>query len=181
MLMIKLHGKDVYLVALERKDCKKICEENEYDFENPVEATLFGWSVENSDEWYEEIQRLLKTDVNVRLGIFLNDGSVIGDVALQSIDRAARSCSLGIGFSKIEHRNKGYGTQALRLILDYGFYNQGFERITASTLEINIPAQRVLEKLSFVLEGRERKAAYFKGKNYDKLNYGLLVEEYNLG
>ena len=104
--MIKLLGKDVYLAALERKDCKKICEDNEYDFENPVEATLFGWSVENSDEWFEEIQRLLKSDINIRLGIFLTDDTVIGDVALQNIDRTNRSCSLGISIAKIENHNK---------------------------------------------------------------------------
>jgi RimJ/RimL family protein N-acetyltransferase len=177
--MIKLYGKDVYLAALERKDCRKICEDNEYDFENPVEPTLFGWSVENSDEWFDEIQQLLKSDVNIRLGIFLNDGCVIGDVALQSIDRANRSCSLGIGLSKIEHRSKGHGTQALRLVLEYGFNNQGFERITANTMEINIPAQKVLEKLGFILEGRERKAVYFRGEKFDNLNYSLLIDEYN--
>ena len=58
--MLKLQGQDIYLAALERKDCKKIREDNEYDFENPVESTLFGWSVENSDEWFDEIQRLLR-------------------------------------------------------------------------------------------------------------------------
>ncbi|MCL2507930.1 MAG: GNAT family N-acetyltransferase [Oscillospiraceae bacterium] len=177
--MIKLQGKDIYLAALERKDCKKICEDDEYDFDNPVETTLFGWSVENSDEWFDEIQRLLKSGVNIRVGIFLNDGTVIGDVALQSIDRVNRSCSLGMGMAKIENRGKGYGTQALRLILEYGFNNQGFERITANTMEINIPAQKVLEKLGFILEGRERKAAYFRGEKLDNLNYSLLIDEYN--
>ena len=176
--MIKLQGKDIYLAALERKDCKQICEDNEYNFDNPVEPTLFGWSVENSDEWYAEIQRLLKSDVNIRVGIFLNDGTVIGDVALQSVDRANRSCSIGIGISKLENQCKGYGTQALKLILKYAFYNQGFERITADTLEINIPAQKALEKAGFTLEGKERKAVYFKGKKHDNLKYGLLVDEY---
>jgi len=177
--VIKLQGKGIYLSALERNDCKKICADNEYDFDNPVESTLFGWSVENADEWFDEIQRLLKADVNIRLGIFLNDGSVVGDIALQSIDRINRSCSIGISLAKIENRGKGYGTEALRLILAYGFNHQGFERITAGTMEINVPAQKMLEKQGFILEGRERKAAYFMGKRFDNLNYSLLVDEYN--
>jgi RimJ/RimL family protein N-acetyltransferase len=45
-------------------------------------------------------------------------------------------------------------------------------------MEINIPAQKVLEKLGFILEGRERKAAYFKGERFDNLNYSLLISEY---
>ena len=176
--MIKLQGDKIYLAALERDDCKKICETNEYDFDNPVEPTLFGWSVENSDEWYEEIQKLLKSNVNIRVGIFINDGQIIGDVALQGIDMANRSCSIGIGIAKSEDRGKGYGTEAIKLILRYGFFIMGMERITANTLEINFPAQRVLEKLGFVLEGKARKAVYFRGQRFDEFNYSLLVDEY---
>lgn len=116
--------------------------------------------------------------MNIRLGIFLNDGTVIGDVALQGIDRRNRSCSIGIGIAKIENRSNGYGTQALNLILKYGFNNQGLERITADTLEINIPSQKLLEKLGFVLEGRERKAVYFRCKKFDILKYSMLLDEY---
>ena len=176
--MIKLQGRDVYLAALERKDCKKLYEDSEYDFDNPAEPVHIGYSVEKSDEWFDEIQKLQGNE-NIRLGIFLNDGTVIGDVALQSIDNKNRSCSIGMGMAKIENRNKGYGKEAIKLILDYGFFNLGMERITANTLEINIPAQKSLEKSGFVLEGRERKAFYFGGRKYDKLNYGLLAEEYN--
>ena len=128
-----------------------------------------------------DIKQALKSDVNIRLGIFLNSGTVIGDVALQSIDRANRSCSLGtglIGIAKFENHGKGYGTQALCLIMEYAFGNLGLERITASTMEINIPAQKVLEKLGFILEGRERKAVYFRGRKYDNLNFGMLADEY---
>jgi len=176
--MLKLQGTNVYLAALERQDCKKLYEDNEYDFNNPVEPVLFGCSVENADDWFEEIQKLLRENVNIRLGIFLNDGTVIGDVALQGIDENNRSCSLGIGIAKIDNHGKGYGTEALGLILDYGFLNMGMERITANTLEINIPAQRALEKLGFVMEGRSRKDTYFRGKRFDKLNYGLLAHEW---
>ena len=167
--MIKLQGKCIYLAALERADCRKICEDNECDFANPLETALFGWSVENSDEWYEEIQKLLKSNVNMRVGIFLNDGTVIGDVALQDMDMANRSCSIGIGIAKYENRSKGYGAEAVALILRYGFFVLGMERITASTLEINTPAQRVLEKLRFTLEGKARKAVYFRGQNMTNL------------
>ena len=175
--MIKLQGENIYLAVLERKDCKKLYEDFEYDFDNPAEPLYIGQSLEKSDEWFDEIQKLQMKE-NIRLGIFLNDGTVIGDVALQSIDEKNRSCSVGMGIAKIENRNKGYGKEAVKLILEYGFNNFGMERITANTLEINISAQKSLEGLGFILEGRERKAEYFGGKRYDKLNYGLLIEEY---
>ena len=176
--MLKLQGESIYLAALERKDCKKLYEDFEYDFDNPTEPLYIGQSMEQSDEWFEEIQKLQGKE-NVRLGIFLNDGTVIGDVALQSIDDKNHSCSIGMGMAKIENRNKGYGKQAVKLILEYGFRNLGMERITATTLEINISAQKSLEKLGFILEGRERKAVYFGGRRYDRLNYGFLSGEYS--
>ena len=178
--MIKLQGENIFLTVLERGDCKKLYEDFEYDFYNPAEPLYIGQSVEKSDEWFDEIQKLQGKE-NIRLGIFLKDGTVIGDVALQSIDNKNRSCSIGMGIAKIENRNKGYSKQAVRLILDYGFYNLGMERVTANTLEINISAQKSLEGLGFALEGRERKAVYFGGKQYDRLNYGLLADEYRKG
>jgi len=175
--MIKLQGNKVYLATLERKDCKKLYEDFEYDFDNPSEMLNIGHSVEKSDEWFDEIQKLQGKE-NIRLGIFQNDGTFIGDVALQGIDHKNRSCSIGMGMAKLENRNKGYGKQAVTLILEYGFKNLGMERITANTLEINISAQKSLEGAGFTLEGRERKAEYFGGKKYDRLNYSLLAEEY---
>jgi len=83
-----------------------------------------------------------------------------------------------MGIAKIGNRNKGYGLEAIRLILDHGFNNMGLERITGNTLEINKASIKVMEKAGFILEGRERKAVYFRGKKYDRLNYALLAEEY---
>ena len=177
--MLKLQGKQVYLAVLEREDCKKLWNDFEYDFDNPVEPFNIGHSIEKAEGWFDEIQKL-QGDKNVRLGIFLNDGEVVGDVALQDIDSTHRICSIGLGIAKIENRGKGYGTEAVRLILEYGFDHVGIERMTANTLEINKPAQRSLEKLGFVLEGRERKAFCYGGKKYDRLNYGLLVGEYSI-
>ncbi|MCL2558598.1 MAG: GNAT family N-acetyltransferase [Treponema sp.] len=176
--MLKLQGENVYLAALERQHCKKLYEDSEYDFGDPASDILFGCSIGDSDTWHDEIQKLLKENVNVRLGIFLNDGTVIGDVALQGIDDKNRSCDLGMNIAKIENRCKGYGKEALALILDYGFWNIGMERVTANTFEINIPAQKSLEKLGFVLEGRARKAVYFRGTRYDRMDYGLLAGEW---
>jgi RimJ/RimL family protein N-acetyltransferase len=175
--MLKLQGKDVYLATLERADCKKIWNDFEYDFEKPSEPLNIGHSEEKSDKWFDDIQKE-QGNTAVRLGIFLNDGEVIGDIALQDIDRNNRKCSIGMGVAKIENRSKGYGKQAVKLMLDYGFNYLGMERISANTLEINIPAQKSLEKLGFQLEGIERGSVYMKGKRYSKMNYAILVEEF---
>lgn len=174
---MKLQGENIYLAMLERKDCKTLWNEFEYDFGHPTEELNIGHSDEKADDWFAEIQRLQGIE-NVRLGIFLNDGTVIGDIALQNIDRVNRKCSVGVGIAKIENRAKGYGREAIQLMLNYGFRYLGMERITANTLEINPAAQRMLVRCGFLLEGRERKAVYLNGEKYDRLCYGILKEEY---
>lgn len=175
--MLQLKGKTIYLAALEKEHCKTLWETYGYDSDNMTEPLNIGHSVTKADDWFNEIQQL-QGDKNVRLGVFLLDGTVIGDVALQNIDWRNRSCSIGLGIQKIENRSKGYGSEAVVLMLDYGFNNLGLNRIWANTLEPNVGARKLLEKTGFALEGCSRKAVYFAGRYFDKLHYGLLRDNY---
>lgn len=174
---MKLQETDVYLATLSREDCKTIWNDYEYDFDNPAEELNLGHSDEKAQDWFDEIQKL-QGNRHIRLGIYKKDGAVIGDAALQDIDRVNRKCSVGIGMAKIENRAKGYGRQAVMLLLNYGFVYLGLERITANTLDINIGAQKLLSKCGFVLEGRERRSVYLNSEMHDRLNYAILKEEF---
>lgn len=174
---MRLKSQDIYLDTLARENCKTLWNDFEYDFENPSEELNLGQSDEKADSWFDEIQRL-QGKQNIRLGIFLNGGCVIGDIALQDIDRVNRKCSIGMGIAKLCNRSRGYGQQAVRLMLKYGFSFLGMERIYANTLQMNMGAQRVLEKCGFRLEGTERESVYLNGKKQDKLNYAILKHEY---
>ncbi len=176
--MIKLEGKNIYLAALERENCARLWKDYEYDGEAMTEIMNIGNSVEKADEWFEDIQKK-QGKVHIRLGIFLTDGTVIGDVALQDIDWKNRSCTVGLGIARLSNRSKGYGSEAVSLLVEYGFNNIGLERISAQTLEQNIGAQKSLTKCEFIKEGIEREAVYFAGKRWDRLNYAILRDEYS--
>ena len=103
---------------------------------------------------------------------------MIGDIALQDIDRVNRKCSVGMGIAQIANRSKGYGRQAVELLLQYGFEFMGMERIYANTLDINIGAQKSLEKCGFQLEGIERESVYRNGQKHNRLLYAILKSEY---
>ena len=174
---MRIQGDNIYLKMLERKDCKTLWNDYEYDFKNHTEEFNIGHSDEKAEKWFDEIQNL-QGNTNVRLGIFLANDIVIGDIALQDIDRINRNCSIGIGIAKIVNRSKGYGGEAVRLMLDYGFTYLGMERIYANTLDINTGAQRMLEKNGLCLEGIERKVKYLNGEMHDRLHYAILKEDY---
>ena len=174
--MLKLQGKRIYLAALEREHCRKLYEDWEYDFEHMPEPLNMGNPLDSSDEWYDEMQRL--KGEHIRLGIFLNDGTVIGNGALQDIDWRNRQCSLGMDIVSLRSRGQGYGKEAAALLLDYAFGNLGLERVGANTSERNLPGQKSLEGAGFVLEGRTRHDEWVAGAYADKLNYGMLREEW---
>ena len=175
--MLKLQGKRVYLAALEREHCRKLYEDWEYDFERAAEPLHIGDSLESADDWYSDIQKSLR-EGTIRLGIFLNDGTVVGNGALQGIDWRNRNCSIGICIVSLKNRGKGYGKEAAALLLDYAFANLGLERVSAGTNATNIPGQKSLEGIGFVPEGRARRSEWVAGQWVDSLRYSILREEW---
>ena len=176
-MILRLEGRDIFLYTMEREDCPVIWQNYEYDFEQLSEPLNLGYSVEKADTWFDDIQRD-RGHRHVRLGIFLHDGGVIGDIALEDIDRNHRSCTLGMGIARLERRSKGYGRRAVSLILRHAFCDLGLQRVSVNTLEANLAARRSLEHSGFVLEGVERKAIYLAGQKYDRLHYAMLRKEY---
>lgn len=76
-------------------------------------------------------------------------------------------------------RGKGYGTEAIRIIVDYLFLTKDIPRVQAVTSVDNNASQRVLEKSGFKREGTIRKALWTgKGKWTDGILYSILREEW---
>jgi len=84
-----------------------------------------------------------------------------------------------IGYAMLpSERNKGYGTEAISIIVDYLFLSKQLERIQATTDVTNQPSQRVLEKNEFKKEGIIRKAGFIRGQWRDEYLYSILREEW---
>ena len=77
-----------------------------------------------------------------------------------------------------KERNKGYATEAVKLLVDYLFSTHNIARIQATTHVMNKPAQRVLEKCGFAKEGKLRKALFTGGKFADVFIYGITREKW---
>jgi RimJ/RimL family protein N-acetyltransferase len=77
-------------------------------------------------------------------------------------------------------RNKGYGTEAVGLLVDYLFSTRNIERVQATTHIMNKPAQRVLEKCGFTREGRLRSALFTSGKPHDAYIYGITRRKWKM-
>jgi RimJ/RimL family protein N-acetyltransferase len=171
--MIELTGKYIALRTLEREHCRQLWQEYEPEEPVPTEPLQPGYSIEGADKWFEEIQNV-QGKTQVYLGIFSNQGDLIGDIQLTNIDWRNRSASIGMSITKREHRGRGYGTDAVLLLVKYAFEALDLFRLSARTLVHNAAARRVLENADFQLEGCEREAVTIAGRRWDRLTFGLL-------
>jgi RimJ/RimL family protein N-acetyltransferase len=84
-----------------------------------------------------------------------------------------------IGYALIpSERNKGHGTEALQIMVDYLFLTKDIMRIQASTDVRNKASQKILEKVGFKKEGEIRKASFVRGQWVDEYVYGILREDW---
>jgi RimJ/RimL family protein N-acetyltransferase len=102
---------------------------------------------------------------------------VIGDIALQSIDAYNRNANIRIAIEE-PYQGKGYGSEALLLMLDYGFGIVNLHRIELNVFAYNERAAYVYEKLGFKVEGRQRDALYYNHQYHDSILMSILEDEY---
>lgn len=101
----------------------------------------------------------------------------LGQVSLFMMDYTARMAEMAIVLSG-ENTGKGYGTEAVRLLLDYAFDQMNLNRVYLNVSAQNARAIRAYEKAGFVREGVARQARYADGQYGDVLLMGVLREEY---
>ena len=85
----------------------------------------------------------------------------------------------GIGYVLLRSEwGKGYGTEAVQLMVDYLFLKKDIVRIQAETHPDNKSSQRVLEKAGFVREGIRRRAFFSRGVWRDTALWSIIREDW---
>jgi RimJ/RimL family protein N-acetyltransferase len=79
------------------------------------------------------------------------------------------------------YQGEGYGSEAVDLLLEYGFDELRLHRVRADCYATNDGSRGLLETLGFDREGRFREAAFVEGEYVDVLRYGLLASEWRAG
>ncbi|MEV0328211.1 GNAT family protein [Micromonospora echinospora] len=110
---------------------------------------------EHLRRWYAS--RNAQTD---RLDLAVVDratGTCVGEVVLNQWDARNRSCNFRTLIGPAG-RDRGLGTEAVRLVVGHGFERLGLHRISLEVYHLNPRARRVYEKVGFVAEGVLRDA-----------------------
>jgi RimJ/RimL family protein N-acetyltransferase len=108
----------------------------------------------------------------------LQEDKFIGFVVLFSIKWASQTADMAIGIGLPEYRGKGYGQDALRLILNYAFAELNLYRVGLTVMSYNTAAIKSYERAGFALEGAKRQMVCREGQRHDLLLYGILRDEW---
>jgi diamine N-acetyltransferase len=103
---------------------------------------------------------------------------LIGTCAFDHINWHVRYAEFGIVIGEKSYWNRGFGTEAVRLLVMHGFNTLNLNRIFLHVFDTNPRAIRAYEKAGFTLEVRERQAEFKHGKYTDILLMGILKDEY---
>jgi RimJ/RimL family protein N-acetyltransferase len=140
------------------------------------------WNSGPSSLWPTgQIKEWIEKDYNTMFMFSIHtlaDDRIIGFVDLSGINWPAGDAWLGIGIGERECWGKGYGTDAMRLIMRFAFEQLNLRRISLTVFEYNQRGYHVYQKLGFREEGRMRQWMQRGGERYDMIYMGILREEW---
>ena len=143
------------------------------------------WRLAHTDPAYPTLEQTIKRKLEERpidrQGFAIRtlaDERLIGLIGLYTIFWPQREAFMGIQIGERDYWGRGYGTDALRVLLRNAFEELNLQRVSLSFLEGNERAKRSYENCGFRYEGRQRHAWAYDGRRWDELFMGLLRDEW---
>ncbi len=169
-----LKGEKVTLRPVEREDVKRL-----HELKQDVELVIlaYGGYLPRSLAYFEK-QFEQNLEEEPTWFVIEAEAKVIGDIGLHDIDRRHGTAELGIGIYERDFLGKGYGRDAINVLLEWAFEVQNVRRIWLETSAVNERAIRSYSACGFVEEGRLRQHDFFRGEYVDVVVMGLLRSEW---
>jgi RimJ/RimL family protein N-acetyltransferase len=134
-----------------------------------------GWEEE---EWVKS----QKSNKNGEYNFAVEDmetHSYIGGCGINEVNWISRVATVGIMIGGKNYWNKGYGTDAMRVLIKFIFENMNIRKIKLNVFSFNVRAQKCYEKCGFKVEGILKDELFKDGKYYDEIIMSLFVNDYN--
>lgn len=134
------------------------------------------FSIEKMKKWMEE------NELSDAVAFFMikrkEDDQIIGEIGLSEFQGKHSNAFVGISIGDPENWGKGLGTDAMKVILRYGFSILNLHHISLTVFEYNPRGVRSYEKAGFKLEGVERQFLHRDGRRWDVYRMGILKREW---
>ncbi|RPI31725.1 MAG: N-acetyltransferase [Chloroflexota bacterium] len=136
------------------------------------------WSVSKIKEWNEKYEDKDPYSEYFFTIHTIEDDRMIGFIGLDGIRWNHGDCWVGIGLGERDYWGKGYGTDAMRIILRYAFSELNLHRVSLNVFGYNPRAIHSYEKAGFKHEGSIRQFLFREGRRWDLVHMGILKEEW---
>ena len=173
-----LHSERLTLRGMRRQDA-----EDMFEYASRSDVTEFLlWSEHSSVAYTAEYLKYVESRYAV--GDFFDwavtlseSGKMIGTCGFARIDTVNNSAEIGYVLNP-EYHHLGYGVEAARRVMDFGFRELGLHRIEARFMQGNEASRRVMGKLGMEFEGIERDSVFVKGSYKTVGKYSMLADDF---
>jgi RimJ/RimL family protein N-acetyltransferase len=139
----------------------------------PMSAAMVKKQYEKLEKQIEEDKNLYYFAIRAR-----EDDRLVGRAVIQWIEWSNAHGFIRLGIGSAGDRGKGYGSQALQMLVRFAFNELNLYRISAIVPEYNTTAIHLLKKYGFVEEVRRRQSVERDNRRWDLLIFGLLSDEW---
>lgn len=126
----------------------------------------------------EAVREILEDNSHVFSIVDLKTDEAIGRCMFFNVDAINRTAMLGIVIGEKRRWGQGYGQEAVRLLLDYGFNLLNLNSVMLGTYSFNQRAIRCYEQVGFQRIGRRREARIIAGEKYDLILMDILADQF---
>jgi RimJ/RimL family protein N-acetyltransferase len=172
----KLKGKKVYLSPLNVEDAEQYCMWLN-DFE--VAQNLLTFNQQLSQEREKVILNdMVKNNSQTFSIVDIKTDKLLGNCSIFRINLRNRKAEVGIFIGNKEYWSKGYGTEALSLLIDYGFNILNLNNIMLEVFGFNKRAFKAYQKVGFKVIGKRRETIILAGEKHDEIYMDILANEF---
>ncbi|MGN1299677.1 MAG: GNAT family N-acetyltransferase [Candidatus Scatovivens sp.] len=172
----KLVGERIYLSPLNIEDAEKYVEWFcDFSLTDGIGSSGKLMNVEAEKEWIDK--SLKNNELNFAI-VNLEDDKLIGNCGFNNVSYKNRIGTVGIFIGEEKNRSNGYGAEALKLLLDYGFNYLNLNNIMLMVKSFNERAINCYKKVGFKEFGRRRESYFLNGKYYDDVHMDILKSEF---
>jgi len=176
----KMTGKKCYLSPIDVNDAEKFTEWLN-DMELTENLTLYTQII--SIEKEKEFLGVLARDYSFSI-IDNESNELLGNCGFHDLDHVNQTAEIGILIRNRKYWNIGYGTEALCLLVDYGFKALNLHNISLRVFSFNERAKKCYAKTGFRVIGKKREALLRGNERHDVIFMDILrdefYEQYNL-
>jgi RimJ/RimL family protein N-acetyltransferase len=174
----KIEGDRIYLSPMNQNDIELFLKwMNDSEITDRIGATRKMYNEVNEKAW---LDHALSNGEYAFTIVDKKKNTPIGNCSFMEIDPIDRCGTVGIFIGEETYRNNGYGTETLRILVNYGFKHLNLHNINLWVYSFNERAIACYKKVGFKEIGRRHECYYLDGKYYDRIMMEVLDRDFNI-